>query len=374
LTRPGSRAATGRFTKVSRKSSLRYAPALTWYPNDQTRFTLLTSYQKDPDAGYRNFLPAYGTVKSANGQYIPRDFNVSDPNYDQSWREQTLIGYELEHQFADNLTFRQNARYATIKQKYRYLVYANSAANSTLLTRRAQHEERTTNEFGLDNQLEYLANTGEVSHTLLGGFDYKGSKDKQLLERGSGSQYDLDWTRPVYGVNVDESTFSTATDEQQNLDQMGLYLQDQMSWNRWEWLVSGRYDWSEVRTNDFTDGSLTQQNDSKFTWLLSAGIVVVILMSPVWLQKQYGFAPAVTLQANSIATIMLCFGCLIAGLAVDRFGSSITFIIGSLLLAGASWAFYHLAGAHPEQLFLLYGVVGLCVGVVGAVPYVMVRW
>jgi outer membrane receptor for monomeric catechols len=96
---------------------------------------------KDPDAGYRNFLPAYGTVKSVDGKYIPRDFNVSDPDYDQSWREQTMIGYELEHQFADNLTFRQNARYATIKQKYRYLVYATSAANSSVLTRRAQHED-----------------------------------------------------------------------------------------------------------------------------------------------------------------------------------------------------------------------------------------
>ncbi len=109
------------------------------------------------------------------------------------------------------------------------------------------------------------------------------------------------------------------------------------------------------------------------TWLLSAGIVVVILMSPVWLQKQYGFAPALTLQANSIATIMLCFGCLIAGLAIDRFGASKTFIIGSLLLAASSWMFYHLSGAHPEQLFILYGLVGLCVGVVGAVPCVMVR-
>ena len=56
------------------------------------------------------------------------------------------------------------------------------------------------------------------------------------------------------------------------------------------------------------------------TWLLSAGVVVVILMSPVWLQKHYGFAPAITLQANSIATIMLCIGCLLAGLAADRFG------------------------------------------------------
>ena len=57
---------------------------------------------------------------------------------------------------------------------------------------------------------------------------------------------------------------------------------------------------------------------------------------------------------------MLCFGCLAAGLAADRFGASVTFIVGSLLLAASSWAFYHLAGTHPEQLFLLYGVVGLC--------------
>lgn len=109
------------------------------------------------------------------------------------------------------------------------------------------------------------------------------------------------------------------------------------------------------------------------TWLLSAGIVVVILMSPVWLQKQYGLAPALTLKANSVATIMLCVGCLLAGFIVDRVGTSKTFIVGSILLACSSGAFYHLAGVHPEQLFFLYGLVGLCVGVVGAVPYVMVR-
>jgi predicted MFS family arabinose efflux permease len=85
------------------------------------------------------------------------------------------------------------------------------------------------------------------------------------------------------------------------------------------------------------------------TWLLSAGVVVVILMSPVWLQKHYGFAPAITLQANSIATIMLCIGCLLAGLAADRFGASRTFIVGSLLLAVSSWAFYHLSGSSPSS-------------------------
>lgn len=244
------------------------APAITWLPNDQTRFTLLTSYQKDPDAGYRNFLPAYGTLTSANGSYIPRDFNVSDPNYDQSWREQVMIGYEFERQLNETLTFRQNARYASIKQKYRYLVYADSEDNSTLLSRRAQREERTTNEFGLDNQLEAQFATGTINHTLLGGMDYKSSKDKQLLMRGASTDYDMDWTNPVYGLNIDESTMSTLTNEQQNLDQLGLYLQDQLSWNNWELLLSGRYDWSEVRTRDMTASptKTTQQNDSKFTW------------------------------------------------------------------------------------------------------------
>lgn len=109
------------------------------------------------------------------------------------------------------------------------------------------------------------------------------------------------------------------------------------------------------------------------TWLLSACIVVVILMSPVWLQKQYGLAPALTLQANSVATIMLCIGCLLAGLAADRFGASRTFIVGSVVLACTSGLFYRFAGTHPEHLSLLYGLAGLGVGVVGAVPYVMVR-
>ena len=242
------------------------APALTWYPNDATRFTLLTSYQKDPDAGYRNFLPRYGTVNNVDGSYIPRDFNVSDPSYNQSWREQTLIGYEFEHQLNDMLTLRQNARYGTIKQKYRYLVYSSSEANSSVLSRRAQHEERQTDEFGIDNQLEAQFATGQLAHTILSGLDYKTSKDKQYLGRAGGSQYDLDWRAPVYGVKVDESTFRTASDEQQNLDQVGLYLQDQLSLENWELLLSGRYDWAEVRTTDFTDSSRSQKNDSKFTW------------------------------------------------------------------------------------------------------------
>ncbi|QHM73959.1 MFS transporter [Mixta intestinalis] len=109
------------------------------------------------------------------------------------------------------------------------------------------------------------------------------------------------------------------------------------------------------------------------TWLLSAGIVVVILMTPTWLQKQYEIAPALSLQANSIATVMLLIGCICAGQAVDRWGASRTLIIGSVLLAICCGLFYYRIGSHPETLFFGYGLAGFSVGVVGIVPYIMVR-
>jgi MFS family permease len=109
------------------------------------------------------------------------------------------------------------------------------------------------------------------------------------------------------------------------------------------------------------------------TWLLSACIVVVILMAPTLMQKQHGIPAALSLQANSFATIMLLLGCVIAGWLVDRFGAARALIVGCLLLAIGSWNFFHQLGSTPEMLFVWYGLAGLSVGVVGVVPFVMVR-
>lgn len=102
-------------------------------------------------------------------------------------------------------------------------------------------------------------------------------------------------------------------------------------------------------------------------------MVVVILMSPVWLQKHYGFAPAITLQANSIATIMLCIGCLLAGLAADRFGASRTFYRRQPAAGGCQLGILPSCRRQPAAAVsaLRYGGAVRRRG--GAVPYVMVR-
>lgn len=109
------------------------------------------------------------------------------------------------------------------------------------------------------------------------------------------------------------------------------------------------------------------------TWLLSAGVVVVVLMSPTYLQKVYGIAPALTLQANSLATVMLMLGCIVAGGIADRLGVGKTFIGGSLLLAASSGFFYTHAADSTTTLFASYALAGFSVGVTGLVPCVMVR-
>ncbi|WP_425313085.1 MFS transporter [Pseudomonas putida] len=109
------------------------------------------------------------------------------------------------------------------------------------------------------------------------------------------------------------------------------------------------------------------------TWLLSAGIIVIILMTPTVLQTIYGIAPTVALQANSLAIVLLSLGCVVAGMLADRFGAGRVFVVGSLALLASSWCFYHTLFEHPELLFPLYALTGLFVGIVGAVPYVMVH-
>ncbi|MBT1428916.1 TonB-dependent siderophore receptor [Dickeya dianthicola] len=257
------------FVNDYKEKRVAIAPAITWLPNSDTSFTLLATYQNDPKAGYRNFLPKIGTVTEASAGYIPNDLNVSDPNYNRSKREQVGIGYIFDHSFSDNVSFQQNFRYSQLRERYKYLVYtwSNPEISDTSLSRRQVREELDADELGLDNQIKVKLATGEVQHTLLSGLDYKWQDRDYNYWRNGGDQYNFDWANPSYGGSylVSDSQLALNQSYKKKLDQVGVYLQDQMEWNQWNLLLSGRHDWSEIRTQDHTTSTTTQQNDSKFT-------------------------------------------------------------------------------------------------------------
>ncbi|WP_407873837.1 TonB-dependent receptor domain-containing protein, partial [Serratia marcescens] len=172
--------------------------------------------------------------------------------------EQASIGYSLEHNFNDALSFTQNLRFTHRDEDYKYLVYnVNSDVNDHTVTRMAQHETQMTNEFGVDNQLKGLFDTGEVKHTVLGGLDYRYSHIDSKMYRDRGNDYPIDWANPTHS-SIDGSALTLASSDLKTLNQVGVYLQDQLEWNNWNLLLSGRQDWSQVNTRDRTAGGKEQ--------------------------------------------------------------------------------------------------------------------
>jgi MFS family permease len=109
------------------------------------------------------------------------------------------------------------------------------------------------------------------------------------------------------------------------------------------------------------------------TWLLSAAIVVMILMTPTLIQKLYGISAATALEASSIATLVLSLGCIIFGAAADRFGAGRVLMFGSVMLAFTSYLLYTQLAVAPENINALYALCGFFVGMIGVVPSAAVQ-
>jgi MFS family permease len=74
-----------------------------------------------------------------------------------------------------------------------------------------------------------------------------------------------------------------------------------------------------------------------------------------------------------LAIIALTIGCVVFGRLCDAIGSARTFLLGSAALAITVTLFYHGLQSGTESMVLNYVLAGFCVGIVGAVPYVMVN-
>ena len=259
----------------AKNRSFAIAPSFTWSPDEGTSLTILGGYQNEPDAGYRNFLDAAGTVTPIPGYgYVPRDFFVSDPDFERSERKQAWIGYEFKHEFNDNLTFRQNARYHHVDWLHHTLVYGSASpdpvtGNNTIVSRSASGGTDTWNQFTIDNQVEATFSTGAAEHTLLGGVDYRYRTRDYVWGRASGPSIDL--ADPRYG-DFDFSSLTLATSESQDLTarQVGVYLQDQVEIGGLNLLAGIRYDRAKTEIDDRLGTSDQSYEDGAFTWRAGA--------------------------------------------------------------------------------------------------------
>jgi iron complex outermembrane receptor protein len=248
-------------TDYTQDNNFFLAPSLTWRPDADTSITLLASASNNNTRG-QNFLPYVGSVVNAPFGRIGTNIFTSEPNMDTFNRSQEMIGYQFEKNLTDNVTFRQNTRYAHVDVKFA-TVYGNGYATTPAAGDMSRFNFLATDradQATMDNQLEYRFSTGILSHTALFGLDmkYYNIDDEQKFNGATS----INLINPVYTPTAQATgPFRNVTLDQR---QAGLYLQDQIKLDRLTLVLSGRNDWVNTN-NDNHAGPSQSRNDSKFS-------------------------------------------------------------------------------------------------------------
>lgn len=243
------------------------APSFTWQPDQNTRFTLLTYFQNEPETGYYGWLPREGTVvpiTDASGRQhkLATDFDEGE-NSNKISRNTKMVGYSFEHRFNDTWSVRQNLRYADLRTDYRsiYGDGLNVADNS--INRGYAHSQEELNQFAVDTQAQANFTTGAVEHTVLLGVDYQRSRND--INGIFGAATPLDAVNPQYGNDTPTTLYAPYLylNKQQ---QTGLYAQDQIELDRWVLTLGGRYDYLMNSAFNRTDNDDKKDHHQDFTW------------------------------------------------------------------------------------------------------------
>jgi MFS family permease len=108
------------------------------------------------------------------------------------------------------------------------------------------------------------------------------------------------------------------------------------------------------------------------TWMLTAAIVVVILMTPSLAPMILGLGPAQVQTANLAASATLCISTLLIGAATDRFGVRRVAVPMLLLLIASTYGLYLGAKVMPGALLPLYALAGFGAGASVLAPIMMI--
>lgn len=279
----------------SKQSRYLLAPSITWQPNEKLNWTVLSQYQHDPHIGHYNTLPAQaiGLLPNPNGKL---DFtqNYSDPKHEKSTRTQWSVTSLVDYQVSSSVTLKQNMRYSDVDTHIKRDFTRGFLAGDRLLTAVYQDSPSKSKTFVADNQLVYKVKTGDIRHELLTGFDFQtGKLDKDWW--GSQTVSFDPWVKPHHPEFKPYPVSRTSTT--QRFDRYGVYLQDQLSWQQWDLILSGRYDWSYLDTDNNLSHT-TQKNDTS-AWSQRVGLTYAFEndFSP-WISFSDSFDPVLGTDAD----------------------------------------------------------------------------
>ncbi len=243
------------------------APSLTWRPTTDTSFTVLAQYQKVDNRGYQQYVPGQVSLLPSVLGPVPYSRYIGEPSVDRYNLEHASIGYALEHRFNDIFQFRQNVRYMDVSNNLAS-VRSEGMLTDRLVSRSYNYVQARAQSVAIDNQFQADVQTGLFTHKVLVGLDY--FYQVGMTDYRTAGISPLDAYAPVYGVTAIPSFNSLipfiARDDR--LSQAGVYVQDQIKFDRFTLSLTGRQDFvttSYVSSGFYPPAGVSGRNDSATT-------------------------------------------------------------------------------------------------------------
>lgn len=285
----GAQRANG-LTEMTENERKHFSPAITFAPSARTSLTLIGAYQHDPKGGGYSGVPAFGSVLPNPFGELPSDINTGDPNYEVFDRYQRSLATLFRHDFNDWISVRTNARFQNTDLTYRQLYVDGFATTGTGPARNTDYSTIIRGGGGADEDYDTLTadtsltlelDTGPLSHSVLAGVDYQNIDGENFQRFNTGvttnpltSIPNLSLFAPIYrGVmpTRDLTQLSTAyINTETEREQIGVYLQDQISIQKLQLIASGRYDEYEQDSLNKRNGVVTPLSQDAFTMRLGA--------------------------------------------------------------------------------------------------------
>lgn len=257
---------------IGRSSGTRYdnvdeqrfavAPALTWAPDADTRFTVQSYYQKDPKGGYFNSLYPTSLAPLQYRPYLNSKLNVGDPGFDSFEREQYGIGYQFDKRLNEVVSVKSSLRYSHVDVDFKSLQMNAPLTATGTIPRWALRSIEDVGGLSTDNRVQFDFATGALQHKIITGVDYQNTLSNWTYQLGAATA--LNVVNPVYNQPV--GSLASLIDNGQKLSQTGLYAQDQLSLGGWRATLGVRHDWAEQSTDSRLAGSRSNQSDDKTTY------------------------------------------------------------------------------------------------------------
>ena len=270
-------------------------PSLTYNPSEATSFTLIGLLQDSDADTAAQFLPVEGTLNPLpDGSFIDSTVYAGEPGFNKIETESKQVTLLAEHFINDDFTVHGTALWRDGEGDYhqawptfnpqlgsRYLnsllvqqgiipAGVPTGFTDTTVPRTFYQADNRFEQTAFDIRLSGAFTTGAMTHEVLAGAQYQNIETDSNRSNYAGGgvlagdfRYVLDLANPVYTGAPDQDIFDAIYENRptNHVEDLGVYVSDQISIGDWRITLGARYD--SVDNKTVSDLGLASENSKQ---------------------------------------------------------------------------------------------------------------